>query len=98
MSMFSFKSSHLKFSVKKGVLKNFASFTGKHPCWSLFLIKLQAFRVATLLKETPTQVFSSEICEIFKNTYFEEFLRMTASVVPFSWLSLPPVIFCSNSN
>ena len=27
---------------KKGVLKNFANFTGKHLCWSLFLIKLQA--------------------------------------------------------
>ena len=27
-------------------------------------------------KETPTQVFS---CEVFKNTYFEEHLRMTAS-------------------
>ena len=23
-------------SVKKRVLKNFANFTGKHPCWSLF--------------------------------------------------------------
>ena len=23
-------------------LKNFAKFTGKHPCWSLFLIELQA--------------------------------------------------------
>ena len=27
---------------KIGVLKNFAMFTGKHPCWSPFLIKLQA--------------------------------------------------------
>ena len=26
---------------KIGVLKNFAIFTGKHPCWSLFLIKLK---------------------------------------------------------
>ena len=37
-------------SVKKGVLKKFANLTGKHLCWSLFLIKLQAFRPATLLK------------------------------------------------
>ena len=29
-------------------------------------------------KETPTQVFSYEICGIFKNTYFEEHLRATA--------------------
>ena len=31
-------------SVKKDVLKYFAIFTGKHLCWSLFLIKLQDFR------------------------------------------------------
>ena len=30
---------------KKTVLKNFAIFTGKHLCWSSFLIKLQAFRL-----------------------------------------------------
>ena len=40
---------------KIGVLKNFAAFTGKHLCWSLFLIKLLAFRcfpvnVAKLLR------------------------------------------------
>ena len=29
---------------KKAVRKNFAIFTGKHLCWSLFLIKLKAFR------------------------------------------------------
>ena len=35
---------------KKAALKNFTIFTGKHLCWSLFLIKLQAFTSATLLK------------------------------------------------
>ena len=35
------RSSHRMCSVKIGVLKSFASFTGKHLCWSLFLIKLQ---------------------------------------------------------
>ena len=29
---------------KKGVLRNFAIFIGKHLCWSLFLINLQAIR------------------------------------------------------
>ena len=37
---------------------------------SLFLIKLQAFRPATLLKKTPTQVLSCEYWEIFKNSFF----------------------------
>ena len=27
-----------------GVLKNFVIFTGKHHCWSLFLIKMQAYK------------------------------------------------------
>ena len=27
------------------------------------------------LKETPTQVFSSEHCEFYKNTYFEKYLQ-----------------------
>ena len=36
------------------VLKNFVNFAGKHLCWSLSLIKLQALRPATLLKETQT--------------------------------------------
>ena len=30
-------------------------------------------------KETPTQLFSCEICEIFKNTYFEEHIRRATS-------------------
>ena len=32
---------------KKAVLKHFAIFTEKHLCWSLFLIKLQAFMPST---------------------------------------------------
>ena len=40
-----------------------------------FLIKMQAWRRATLSKKTPTQVFSYEICEIFKNKFFTEHLQ-----------------------
>ena len=32
------RSSH-RCSLKKGILKDFANFKGKHLCWSLFLIK-----------------------------------------------------------
>ena len=38
------RSSRSQMFFKIGVLKNFAIFTGKHLRWSLFLIKLQAFR------------------------------------------------------
>ena len=36
---------------KKGVLKNFAKFTGKHLCQSLFFNKVAGIRTATLLKK-----------------------------------------------
>ena len=36
-------------------------------------------RPVTLLKRDSTQVFSSELSEIFKNNYFEKDLRTTAS-------------------
>ena len=39
----------------------------------------ESCRAATLLKKTPIQMFSSEYCEIFKNTYFEEHLLTAVS-------------------
>ena len=68
-----FRSSHRRCCLKKGVLKNFANFAGKHMCWSL----LQACNFS---KKTETLVFSCEIWEIFKNIYFEENLRKTAYI------------------
>ena len=64
------RSSRSQMFFKIGVFKNFAIFKGKHLCRSLFLIKLQPWRPATLLKRDSTQVFSCEYCEIFKNTFF----------------------------
>ena len=72
------RSSHRRCSVNKDVLKNFANFTGKHLCWSLFN-KVTYLKACNFIKKTPTQVFSCEIREIFKNNYFEEHLRTTAS-------------------
>ena len=48
----------------EAVLKNFAIFTGKHLCWSLFN-KVAGLK-ASIVKAIPTQVFSCEYCEIFK--------------------------------
>ena len=44
------RSSHSQMFFKTDVLKNFAIFKGKHLCRSLFLIKLQTCRSATLFK------------------------------------------------
>ena len=40
-----FRSSHRIYSTKRAVLKNFTIFTEKHLRWSLFLIKLQIWRL-----------------------------------------------------
>ena len=57
---------------QKGVLKNFAKFTGKHQCQSLFFNKVAGLRPKAcnfIKKEAPALVFSCEFCEIFKNTF-----------------------------
>ena len=36
MCLSKYRSSHKRCCVKTGILKNFANFTGKHLCWSLF--------------------------------------------------------------
>ena len=41
---------------------------------------LKQLRKQLYHRETPTQMFSCEICENFKNTYFKENLETTASV------------------
>ena len=65
-----YRRSHLRCSVRKGVLRNFTKFTGKHLCQSLFFNK-----------ETLAQTFSCDFFEISKNTFFTEYLRATASLV-----------------
>ena len=46
-----FRSSRPELFCKKGVLRNFATFTRKRLCQSLFLNKVAGMRPATLLKE-----------------------------------------------
>ena len=55
---------------KVNVLKNFAIFTGKPLCWSLFRIKLRAFRPAIYQKESLAQLFSCVYCKLFKHSFF----------------------------
>ena len=56
---------------KKGVIRNFAKFTEKYMCQSLFLNNVAGLR---------PKVFSCEICEIFKNTFRSEFGEENASL------------------
>ena len=53
-----YRNSHRWCYLNKFFCKTLQLFTGKHLCWSLFLIKLQASRLATLLKrDSYTGVF-----------------------------------------
>ena len=71
---------------KKGVLRNVAKLTGKHPYQSLFLIKLQTWGKN---KKALAQAFSCEFCKISKNPFFTEHLRATASESTKVWKLLP---------
>ena len=46
------RSSRLEVFCKKGVLGNFAKFTGKHMCQRLFFNKVAGLKPATLLKKS----------------------------------------------
>ena len=70
------RSSNHRCSVKQGVLGNFAKFTGKHLRQSLFFNKVA--RPATWLKKRLWRgSVRVNFCEISKNTFSTEHLRMT---------------------
>ena len=53
---------------------------GKRQCWIIFLIQLQAWRPATLLKrDFNTSEISCGICDIFKKTFFYRTHQVAAS-------------------
>ena len=65
------RSSRLEVFCKKGVLKNFAKFTGKHLCQSLFFNK----RPATLLKKRLWhRCFPVNFAKFFRTHFFIEHL------------------------
>ena len=83
MHMFSFKSSHRRYSVKEGGLKNFAHFTGKHLCWSLFLIKLPLACIF-IKKRLQHSCFPVKFEKFLRTPILKIICERTASVVSFS--------------
>ena len=69
---------YLQKQPRKGILRNFTKFTGKHLCQSLFFNKVAGRNF--IKKEALAQVFPCEFSKISKNTFFTEHLRATASV------------------
>ena len=78
------RSSHHRYSVKKGVLRNFAKFTGKHLCQRVFFNKVAGLRPSTLLKKkSVAQVFP------IKHHFKTEKVMQTACLIIFNrniWL------------
>ena len=83
------RSSHHRCTIVKGVILNFAKFTGKHLCQvSFFKIKLQVSACNFIKKETLAQVFSCEFCEIFKSIFLTEVFRASPSISPLLRLAI----------
>ena len=53
--------------MKKGVLKNYTKFTGKHLCQSLFFNKVEGLRPGTLLKKRLSHNFAKFLRMPFLN-------------------------------
>ena len=86
-----YRSSHSKMFFKIGVLKNFTNFTGEslEPHFNKVFNKLYK-------KETPTQLFPCEICNIFKNAFFYRTSPTAASacnIVCISWFIFKLIYF-----
>ena len=67
--------------MKKCVLKNFAKFTGKHLCQSLFFHNVAGLSyVSNFTKKETLAAFSCGLCKkISQNTYFKDDLQTTVS-------------------
>ena len=76
---FSSRSSRPEVFCKKGVLRNFTKFAGKHLCQSLFFNKVAGLRPATLLKERLWhRCFPVNFVEFLRTSFFIEHLPLAA--------------------
>ena len=64
------RSSRSQMFFKIGILKNFSIITGKHLCWNLFLIKLQIWRSAALLKRDSNIGVRVNIAKFLRTAFF----------------------------
>ena len=78
--MIKVRSSRPEVFYKKGVLRNFTKFIGKHPCQGLFFKKVASLRPATLLKK--------RLCRRCFPVNFVKFLRTPFFIEHLWWLLL----------
>ena len=75
-----YRSSRPEVFCKKGVFRNFSTFTGKHLCQSLFFNKVEGLRSATLLEK--------RLWHRHFPVDFTKFLRTSFPTEHLSWLLL----------
>ena len=73
-----YRSSHRRCSVGKGVLRNYAKFTRKHLCQSIFFNNVAGLFVQLYLKKDSGTSDFQRILRDFKNTFFKKHLQGTA--------------------
>ena len=92
----SLRSSHQMCFLRKDILRNFAKFTGKHLCQSLFFNKVSGLRRASLLKKRLTLLkkrlwhrrFPVNFAKLLRNLFyrtpldncFESLLNLTGKI------------------
>ena len=70
-----YRRSHPDVFCKKGILRNFTKFTGKHLCQSLFFNKVAGLRPATLLKKRLWhRCFPANFVKFLRTPFFIEHL------------------------
>ena len=70
-----FRSSHQRCSIKKSVFRDFAKFTRKYLCQSLYLNKVTGLRPATLLKRRLwNRCFPVNFAKFLRKPFFIEHL------------------------
>ena len=71
-----FRNNRPEVFCKKGVLRNFAKFTGKHLCQSLFFDKVAGLRPGTLFKKSLWyRCFPVNFAKFLRTSFFIEHLR-----------------------
>ena len=87
---------HMLFKI--GAAKNFAKFTIKHLCWSLFLIKLKVWRPATLRRDSSANIFRWILRNLWEQFFPEHFLTTTSDQLNtehfYAWFSCFSGKFC----
>ena len=78
------RNSHPEVFCKKGVLRNFTKFTGKHLCQNLFFNKVAWLSPATSFKKRLWhRCFPVEFCEISKNIFLHRtHLKAASELLP----------------